>query len=401
MEYIKYLEYTRDFLRHIKINTYLINIPFQWSDRYDSGLHKRIVEKYEEFTEIFAGFINSHAHDRAIVIFTTNLESTYVMVKLPDTDKLLFSGPFSYEAITDERSIDICNSHNIPASLYSFMQMYYSTLPYVSDDNVIDSIMRCLGDILWEDKAYQIVYTRFQGNSNVHYEDVDTVPTSEMLQELEHRYEIERTLIENISRGDYEAAKSFFSSDFKLKPRFPDSIRDLKNQLIIMNTLCRKAAEQGMVHPIYLDDTSRRFAIKIENSSTMAQLNSIKKEMVRRYCALVQSHSLRNYSKPIREAINYINIYLTEDLSLSAIAERLNFNSSYLSTLFKKEVGMTLTEYVNNTRIKHAIYLLNVSLRPIQEIASQCGIQDMNYFTRLFKKINKMTPSQYKALINS
>ena len=400
MEDLEYIDFTRMFLRHLKINSYMIEAPFQWNDQYDNGLHKKISADYQGFTEMFPLFINRYANERCIIIFTTNMECTYVMTRLPDSHKVFFCGPYSYESITDERSIEICNSNIIPASLYDFMQMYYSSLPYISDENVIDGIMRCLGRKLWGGKDFQIINTRLQGNPNERYEDAYAEPTTEMLKELENRYEIERTLIENISHGDYDASKSFFNSNFKLKQRFPDSVRDLKNQLIIMNTLCRKAAEQGMVHPIYLDDTSRKFAIKIENTSSTSQLSSIKKEIVRKYCALVRSHSLRNYSKPIQETINYINIYMTEDLSLTAIAGRLNLNSSYLSTLFKKEVGTTLTNYVNETRIKHAIYLLNVSPRPIQEISSQCGIQDVNYFTRLFKKIKKMTPSQYRALIN-
>lgn len=400
MEYLEYIDFTSMFLIHLKINSYLIETPFQWNDQYDNGLHKKISADYKEFTEMFPLFINTNANERCITVFTTNLECTYVMTRLPDSHKIFFCGPYSYESITDKRSIEICNSNNIPASLYDFMQMYYSSLPYISDENVIDGIMRSLGNKLWGDNDFQIIYTRLQGNPNEHYEDTYAEPTTEMLKELENRYEIERTLIDNISHGDYEASKAFFNSNFKLKQRFPDSVRDLKNQLIILNTLSRKAAEQGMVHPIYLDDTSRKFAIRIENSSSMSQLSSLKKEIIRKYCTLVRSHSLRNYSKPIQEAINYINIYITEDLSLTAIAGRLNLNSSYLSTLFKKEVGTTLTNYVNETRIKQAIYLLNISTRPIQEIAFLCGIHDVNYFTRLFKKIQKMTPSQYRELIN-
>ena len=400
MKIQEYIDFTRMFLGHLKINSYLIETPFQWNDQYDNGLHKKISADYKEFTQMFPSFINTNANERHIIIFTTNMECTYVMTRLPDSHKIFFCGPYTYESITDEISIEICNSNNIPASLYDFMQMHYSSLPYISDENVIDGIMRCLGKMLWGDKDFQIINTRLQGNPDEYYEDAYAEPTTEMQKELENRYEIERTLIESISHGDYEASKAFFNSNFKLKQRFPDSLRDLRNQLIIMNTLCRKAAEQGMVHPIYLDDTSRKFAIKIENTSSMSQLNNMKKEIIRKYCALVRSHSLRNYSKPIQEAINYINIYLAEDLTLSAIARRLNLNSSYLSTLFRKEVGTTLTNYVNETRIKQAIYLLNVSTRPIQEIASLCGIHDVNYFTRLFKKIKKMTPSQYRAEIN-
>ena len=114
---------------------------------------------------------------------------------------------------------------------------------------------------------------------------------------------------------------------------------------------------------------------------------------------LVQSHSLRTYSKPIQNIINYISFNLTADLSLNALSEEFMLNSSYLSTLFKKETGVTLTNFVNNKRIEHAIYLLNTTQSAIQDIAAQCGINDVNYFTKLFKKLKNMTPTQYREMI--
>ena len=87
---------------------------------------------------------------------------------------------------------------------------------------------------------------------------------------------------------------------------------------------------------------------------------------------------------------------LTADLSLKKQAELLNVNASYLSTLFKKETGMTLTDYVNKKRVDHAIFLLNSSNMQIQTIAQYCGIPDVNYFTKIFKKYVGKTPKEYR-----
>lgn len=74
------------------------------------------------------------------------------------------------------------------------------------------------------------------------------------------------------------------------------------------------------------------------------------------------------------------------DLTLQSTADSLGLNKSYLATLFKKETGKTFTTYVNDKRIDHAIFLLNSSDLQVQEIASSCGIPDVTYFTRIFKK---------------
>ena len=58
--------------------------------------------------------------------------------------------------------------------------------------------------------------------------------------------------------------------------------------------------------------------------------------------------------------------------------------------------GTTLTDYVNQKRIDFAIYLLNATSMQIQTIAQYCGMPDVNYFTRTFKRIIGITPSQYR-----
>ena len=105
---------------------------------------------------------------------------------------------------------------------------------------------------------------------------------------------------------------------------------------------------------------------------------------------------MQSYSLLVQQALLRIETDLTGDLSLKAHAEHLNVNASYLSTLFKKETGVTLTEYVNRSRIDHAIFLLNASDMQIQSIAQSCGIPDVNYFTKLFKRLIGKTPKEYR-----
>ena len=57
---------------------------------------------------------------------------------------------------------------------------------------------------------------------------------------------------------------------------------------------------------------------------------------------------------------------------------------------------MTLTDYVNQQRIAHAQYLLQGTNTPIKSIAQQCGIADLNYFVRIFKRITGVTPKSYR-----
>ena len=119
-------------------------------------------------------------------------------------------------------------------------------------------------------------------------------------------------------------------------------------------------------------------------------------EMFRAYCKLVKKYSINQYSAIIQKTIIYIDADLTADLTLSTMADMNNVSASYLSSLFKKETGETLTEFVNKRRVKLAKNLLKTTNLQIQTIAQHCGILDVHYFSKIFKKYEGLTPKAFR-----
>ena len=201
-----------------------------------------------------------------------------------------------------------------------------------------------------------------------------------------------------VSHGQAHQAQLMISHAHEsiLEHRAPDTLRSLRNYGIVLNTLLRKAAEHGSVHPLHIDRLSSSMARKLETTRTSAEIFQLFSTMVHKYCLLVKNHSMKNYSQLVQHVILRIETDLVSDLSLKAHAAHLNVNASYLSNLFKKETGVTLTEYVNRARIDHAIFLLNTTDMQIQSIAQSCGVPDVNYFTKLFKRTIGKTPKEYR-----
>ena len=94
----------------------------------------------------------------------------------------------------------------------------------------------------------------------------------------------------------------------------------------------------------------------------------------------------------------YIDEHFAERVSLDAVAGRFYIDKHYLARLFKEQVGMTLTAYVQQVRITHAKRMLRFTDQRIEEIGLACGIGDMNYFSRVFKKLEGVSPSEYRRL---
>ena len=215
---------------------------------------------------------------------------------------------------------------------------------------------------------------------------------------MEKRYRHENELMQAVTLGQINKANILLSSlsDMSFEKRVSDPVRNLKNYCIITNTLLRKAAEAGGVHPIYLDNVSSAFAEKIEQISTTREGNSLMHDMFSSYCRLVRKHSMKSYSQIVQKAIIFIESDLSANLSLSSIAQAQNVSAGYLSAVFKRETSKTVTEYIAEKRIKHAMHLLSTTHLQIQTVALHCGIMDVQYFSKIFKKHTGKMPKEYR-----
>lgn len=222
------------------------------------------------------------------------------------------------------------------------------------------------------------------------------------MESIERRFDAEAEFMQIVSHGQIHKIEMYINMiDIQgTEIRLADRVRNAKNYAIIMNTLLRKAAENGSVHPVHIDKLSSSFAKKIELQTSEKGVTILIKEMARKYTLLVKNHSLRGYSTLVRRVLVHIDTDLAGDLTLNTQAKLLDVNPSYLSTIFKKETGQTLTEYVTSKRIEHAIFLLNTTKMQIQTIAQYCGIPDICYFTKTFKKMVGKSPSEYKNTIH-
>ena len=164
-----------------------------------------------------------------------------------------------------------------------------------------------------------------------------------------------------------------------------------------MNTLLRKAAESGGVHPVYLDRTSSEFAHRIERLPSTSSVASMMQEMYRTYCRLVRRHNLKKYSPVVKKTILMIDSDLSADLSAKTLAGSQDISLGYLSSVFHREVGERLSAYVRKKRMEYAKYLMSRTELQVQSVAQHCGLLDVVYFTKTFKRETGMTPTEYRA----
>lgn len=92
----------------------------------------------------------------------------------------------------------------------------------------------------------------------------------------------------------------------------------------------------------------------------------------------------------------YLQNHLQKDVSLNVLAQEFHLNAQYISQLFKSEIGVGFLTYLTNIRIEHAKKLLLSTDDAISDISDQCGYNDYRVFTKVFKKKEGITPSQFR-----
>lgn len=113
----------------------------------------------------------------------------------------------------------------------------------------------------------------------------------------------------------------------------------------------------------------------------------------------VHNKERKRNSKPIQFAKNYIEKYYAQQITLTDVAKEVGLSVQYLSKLFKEETGYNFIKWLNIFRIEKSKELLAQGKLTMTEIAEKVGYSDSNYYSRAFKKITNMTPSEYEKTV--
>lgn len=371
---------------------------FSWAD---CGLRSDILQNYN--SDFIREFLND-LKGNTICHIKDIFQCSYSLLRVPDSDSLMVCGPVIFEEIPASRLNDIAAKMQLPQELHAVLQSYYLRLASFPTPAFYYSIFLTLGNFLFGENQYETLYQdsnemeQWYESYSRQYRDAEGGASMMNIEMIEMRYTLEAQLLDAVYNGNEAKAMALISktASLAMPHRLPDELRDYKNYAVSLNTLFRKKAEEAGVHPVHIDLCSNQHVRLIEQVTNKEQWNSICPRIALNYCRLIRKHTLKNYSLLTQKIITYINSDLTADLSLKAMSEWLNVNASYLSTLFKKEMGVPLTDFVNRQRIEQAKKLLIATELPTKTIAQQCGIPDVYYFSRLFKKRTGLTPKLYR-----
>lgn len=209
--------------------------------------------------------------------------------------------------------------------------------------------------------------------------------------------EIEQRLQRMIVQGDKQGARELINQllgtlyfnttgDFSL-------IRERARELVVL--FSRAAAEGGAdVRKIF--GQNRNLQAEIDGLDSLDQLSEYLTSIFYRFVGYVFDFGRFEHADTLHKAINYLRENLSAKVTLEDVAAHVRLSRSYLSMLFKAELGSTFTDYLNNMRIEKSKELLQDPALSLADIAALIGYSDQSYFTKKFVQLVGMSPGRYR-----
>lgn len=212
------------------------------------------------------------------------------------------------------------------------------------------------------------------------------------------RFRLTGQILQGIREGNlYLAEKSLQErNQLPLQGNLQDELTEWKYDLVVLMALMNQVLQGQGMECLILDSIHMRYIQRINVLESVEDCKKMGEEMVQEYCLLCDKGQKKNYPIVVQKVILAVDMDVSQSLTLKDFSRQLNVNSAYLSGLFKRELGVTLTEYVTDRRIRHAKNLLLTSQSPVKAVAKQVGIPDVQYFCRLFKRKVGITPARFR-----
>lgn len=218
-------------------------------------------------------------------------------------------------------------------------------------------------------------------------------------------------------------------SNVEMKIDFPEASKENPTQCIALaidkkiitdtlDFLNEKYPKEGKNNLWKLDHENYFFYNNVELASTINKLikecmgNSITKDAIadltlqELIIRIIQTQTTKRFenekyidiSSPITPAIDFIKKHIQESINLKDLSDKACMSTTSFYRYFKRELGMSPMEYILNEKIKYAKKLLSNPTIHINEVSYATGFEDCNYFIRLFKKYEGVTPKQYQLM---
>lgn len=218
-------------------------------------------------------------------------------------------------------------------------------------------------------------------------------------QTAHNTYEVEQAVMDLVRRGDSAALQSWISSAPAVRGGImaADQLRQIKNTFVVTTTLASRAAIRGGMDTEDAFSLSDAYIQKCELLNSADRIMNLQYHMILEFTERVeQLHVGTQSSQLVLAVTRYIQHHLSEPISTEDIAKQLYLSRPHLSQKFKKETGLTLTDFILQQKTREAKRLLRYTDKTSAAIGFYLGFSSQGHFSRVFQKYAGCTPKEYR-----
>lgn len=244
---------------------------------------------------------------------------------------------------------------------------------------------------------YDLEQTTFSREMLEERIDVTTTPVSDKA--VHNTLALEETLLGIVQRGDVTGLREWVANAPAVRGGMiaNDVLRQMKNTFIVTATLTSRSAIRGGMDVEEALSLSDSYIRKCEMLSTAEQITNLQYHMVIDYTERVER--VRHGKEPtklVRDVAAYVRRGITQKTSVEDMARSMFISRTHLAARFKKESGMTLTDFILSEKIEEAKRLLRYTDKSLLAIGEYLGFSSQSHFTKAFKKHTGTTPGEYR-----
>lgn len=296
----------------------------------------------------------------------------------------------------------ILNSQSIPKNTIeispSSMQVYLEQLPVFSSEQFRDLLVIIDHLFSLQLEKYYVKYIQLLTKVQKQKLEKFNHPLSkDVLTSYTTLFHLEHQLMETMAKGDpAQLHKLVRQTPLGILP-IPETndIRNEKNYCIILMEKISWFAIQMGVDIMKCLSLRDYYIQEIEKQTQVMSVLTIRDGAIVYFTELLHEISMNSYSLLIRRVIQYINMHIYDPLQLADIEKHLFISNAQLRRCFKKEVGISIGEYIKKQKMIMAKYLLMIQIPPCT-VAKELHFYDLSHFTKAFKKHTGLTPLQFQ-----
>lgn len=318
----------------------------------------------------------------------------YGLFRVQATDVALLIGPVAQMPVTAVEAVRILHSMGEPAGRAKELTEYFSAIPAYP----LRTFLQILCTVHYFINKEKLAVSRL-----LMLEEPLPVPRPQDGAEAEpvphNTMELEELMLSHVEYGRTEEIRKLFRAPAagRAGAMALDTLRQQKNLLICTATLVTRAAIRGGLNREQALALSDLYIQKAELMSDVVGLTRLNAQMVMDFTGRVEAERAGSkQSGFVRKVRDYVLAHMGEPVTTQALSRYTGLNRTYLCRLFAEETGMGVHAYVTGVKMEEARRLMDITAKPVSEIAAYLGYSSQSHFQRVFKKTVGITPGEYR-----